>query len=216
MKKLRWIKVSSLICPMSYVLSLKSNISSLTSHLSRLTTHLLFLIAFITLMSSCENDMSTVKKIASQKEAAVETGTDVEALYSDFGEVKARLTAPVMNHVDDAKNPYTELPVGLNLVFYADSLHVQSHLTAGYGISYDKSDEMIARNNVVVTNIYGEKLETEELVWNQKTEKISSDKFVKITMKDEIIFGDGFVSNEDISDYKIKKIRGTIKVNGAF
>ena len=158
--------------------------------------------------------MSRVKKIASQKDASVETGHDVEALYSDFGKVRAKLTAPVMNHVDDAKNPYTELPSGLNLLFYADSLHVQSTLTAGYGISYDKSDEMIARNNVVVTNIYGEKLETEELVWNQKTEKISSDKFVKITTKDEIIFGDGFESNEDISDYKIKKIRGTLQVSG--
>jgi len=193
---------------MSSVLNLKS------PHVSSLLSYFLSLISLITLLSSCENDMSTVKKIASQKEASVETGSDVEALYSDFGKVRAKLNAPVMNHVDDAKNPYTELPAGLHLVFYSDSLHIQSTLTAGYGISYDKSDEMIARNNVVVTNIYGEKLETEELVWNQKTEKISSDKFVKITTKDEIIFGDGFVSNEDISDYKIKKIRGTLQVNG--
>ncbi|HYV94546.1 MAG TPA: LPS export ABC transporter periplasmic protein LptC [Chitinophagales bacterium] len=157
--------------------------------------------------------MSIVKKIASPKEASKETGKDVVALYSDFGKVKAKLIAPVMNHVDDEKNPYTELPAGLTLFFYTDSLKVQSQLTAGYGISYDKSDEMIARNNVVVTNIYGDKLESEELIWNQKTEKISSEKFVKITTKDEIIYGDGFESNDDLSNYRIKKIRGTLQVH---
>jgi LPS export ABC transporter protein LptC len=157
--------------------------------------------------------MSIVKKIASPTEASRETGKDVVALYSDFGKVKAKLIAPVMNHVDEEKGPYTELPAGLTLYFYTDSLTVQSELTAGYGISYDKSDEMVARNNVVVTNIYGDKLESEELVWNQKTEKISSEKFVKITTKDEIIFGDGFESNDDLSNYKIKKIRGTLQVH---
>lgn len=175
-------------------------------------TIIVVLSSCVMLAASCENDMKNVKKISSQKEALREAGKGVEAYYSDFGHVKAKLTAPVMNHVNEPKNPYTELPAGLKLIFFNEQLQMQSELTAGYGISYDKSDEMIARNNVVVTNINGERLETEELVWNQKTEKISSDKFVKITTKDEIIFGDGFESNQDISNYKIRKIRGTMQV----
>jgi len=142
-----------------------------------------------------------------------ESGKDVEAYYSDWGKVKAKLNAPVMNHVNDPKNPYTELPSGLKLIFFGPELQKQSELTAGYGISYDHTDQMIARNNVVVININGEKLETEELLWDQKTQKISSEKFVKITTKDEVIFGDGFESNQDISNYKIKKIRGTMQLN---
>jgi len=161
---------------------------------------------------SCENDMTLVKKITSPKDAVKETGKEVDALYSDFGRVKARLIAPVMLHLDDAKNPYTEFPSGLTLNFFTDSMEVESKLTAGYGISYDKSDQMIARNNVVVTNMKQEKLESEELIWDQKTQKISSDKFVKITTEDEIIFGDGFESNQDLSNYKIRKIRGTIRL----
>ena len=91
-----------------------------------------------------------------------ESGKDVEAYYSDWGKVKAKLNAPVMNHVNDPKNPYTELPSGLKLIFFGPELQKQSELTAGYGISYDHTDQMIARNNVVVININGEKLETEE------------------------------------------------------
>lgn len=182
------------------------------SYMFHLNCYLLSFISVL-LLSSCENDMSVVKKITTKKEASKETGKDVVALYSDFGKMKAKLIAPVMNHVDDDKDPYTELPSGLNLYFYTDSMKMQSQLTAGYGISYDRSNEMIARNNVVVINMYGDKLESEELVWNQKTEKISSEKFVKITTKDEIIFGDGFESNDDLSNYKIKKIRGTLQVH---
>ena len=160
---------------------------------------------------SCENDMSTVKKITSQKEVSAETGKDIEVLYSDLGRVKAKLTAPTMMRYR-TKEPYTEMPDGVKIYFYDENLRVESQLTAGYGVSYDKSDQMIARNNVEAINIYGDKLNTEELVWNQKTQKISSDKFVKITTKDEIIFGDGFESNQDITTDKIKKIRGTIRL----
>ena len=194
---------------MNQVLSLKKKAIAL-----RVSPVVFLLTALVSLLlSSCENDMNVVNRITSDTAALKETGKDVEALYSDFGHVKAKLQAPVMNHVNDPKNPYTELPSGVKLFFYNDSLIIQSQLTAGYGISYDKSDQMIARNNVVVTNSAGEKLETEELIWDQKTEKISSDKFVKITTKDEIIFGDGFESNQDISNYKIKKIRGTMQLN---
>src|ERR1051325_5355530 len=94
-----------------------------TAHHWRVKFCLLSLISIL-LLSSCENDMSLVKKIASPKEASKETGKDVIALYSDFGKMKAKLIAPVMNHVDDDKNPYTELPSGLNLYFYTDSMKV--------------------------------------------------------------------------------------------
>ena len=144
-------------------------------------------------------------------EATSESGSDIEVLYSDLGRVKAMLTTPTMLRFH-TKDPYTEMPDGLKIVFYDDSLKEESRLTAGYGISYDKSDQMIARNNVEAINEYGDKLNTEELIWNQKTQKISSEKFVKITTKDEIIFGDGFESNQDITNYKIKKIRGTIRL----
>jgi lipopolysaccharide assembly outer membrane protein LptD (OstA) len=71
---------------------------------------------------------------------------------------------------------------------------------------------MIARNNVEVINIKGEKLNSEELIWNNKNKKIYTEKFVTIQTKDEIIYGDGLEANEDLTNYKIKKIRGTIQV----
>ena len=64
----------------------------------------------------------------------------------------------------------------------------------------------------MVVNAEGEKIETEELIWNEKDAKISSDKFVKITTPDEILMGEGFEANEDFTRYKIKKVKATLKV----
>lgn len=173
--------------------------------------NLLLMAAFSGTIYSCENDMKKVKELTESYEPSSETGKDIEVLYSDLGKVKAKLTAPTLLRFR-TKEPYTELPDGLKILFYDEDEQVETQLTAGYGISYEKSDEMIVRNNVEAVSVKGEKLNTEELVWNQKTQKISSDKFVKITTRDEIIFGDGFESNQDLSNYKIKKIRGTIRL----
>lgn len=177
----------------------------------------LFLVRFffwtcmMTGILSCETDIATVNKLTGQYEASSETGKDIEVIYSNQGIVKAKLTAPVMLRYR-TKEPYTELPDGLKILFYDVQGQVESQLTAGYGVSYEKSDEMMVKNNVEAISVKGDKLNTEELTWNQKTQKISSDKFVKITTRDEIIFGDGFESNQDLTNYKIKKIRGTIRL----
>lgn len=72
---------------------------------------------------------------------------------------------------------------------------------------------MEARKNVSVINQKGERLNTEHLVWDERSEKLTSDEFVKITTKDEIIFGNGFEANQDFTKYKIFNIKGTISIN---
>jgi hypothetical protein len=71
---------------------------------------------------------------------------------------------------------------------------------------------MEARNDVVLINKLGEKLNTEHLIWNPKKEIIYSEEFVKITTAVEIIWGEGFESNQSFTNFKIKQIKGTILV----
>lgn len=155
--------------------------------------------------------MKTVNKIASLKEVGVETATNVETFYSNAGIVKAKLNAPLLKRFNNSA-PYTELAKGLSLVFYDEHMQENGRMTARYGINYEQEQKMIVRNNVVVVNVKGEILNTEELTWNQATRKIFTDKFVKITTADEVLYGDGMEADEDFTHYKIRKIKGTIKV----
>ena len=72
---------------------------------------------------------------------------------------------------------------------------------------------MKAVGNVFLVNSKGEQLNAEELIWDQNKKKIFSDKFVKVTTEDEIMFGNGFESNEDFSEYKVKKLTGQLKID---
>jgi len=173
---------------------------------------LIFLVGCAFFFSACENDIEKVKLLGLHDQSPVESAKNIKILYSDSAKVEVELTAPVMNHYA-TENPYLEMPKGLKAIFYDESLNVKSRMTADYGIRYEKEQKMEARKNVVVINAKGEQLNTEHLVWDERSEKLLSDEFVKITRKDEIIYGDGFEANQDFSKYKIFNIKGTISVN---
>jgi LPS export ABC transporter protein LptC len=173
----------------------------------------IFLLAlFMCLGSSCENDIEKVSLVTGKEKLPVETSTDLEILYSDSSRVKVKVNAPMLTRFGGEK-PVTELAKGVKVEFYDENLNVTSTLTANYALRKDNESVMEARNNVVVINVKGEKLNTEHLVWDEKTSRIYSDEFVKITTPDKIIFGDGFEANQDFTNYKIFKIKGTITIN---
>ena len=105
------------------------------------------------------------------------------------------------------------MPSGLSAKFYNDEMQITSTLDADYGIRYEDEQRMEAKKNVVVVNEKGEKLNTEHLIWYERKEKLLSDDFVKITTKDEIIFGNGFEANQNFTKYRIFNIKGTISLN---
>jgi len=172
---------------------------------------LLLLLSLSLLFCSCENDLAIVKSLMVDEKFPSEVLSDAVVLYSDSAILKARLTAPKMEHYLE-KDPYVELTEGINLVFYSEDGKITSHLTANYAINYERQNRMEAKGDVVLINEAGEKLNTEHLIWNQKEERIYSEEFVKITTADEIIWGEGFESNQSFTNFKIKHIKGTILV----
>lgn len=166
----------------------------------------------VVIITSCENDIEKVKLLSDHKVPPVETATGIRILYSDSAKVQVEITARELNRYE-TENPYIEMPRGLVANFFDDSMNVKSKLTADYGIRYEREQKMEAKKNVVVVNEKGETLNTEHLIWDERTEKLRSDVFVKITTKGEIIMGTGFEANQDFSKYKIFNIKGTIPIN---
>ena len=86
-------------------------------------------------------------------------------------------------------------------------------LKANYGIRYDIKKQMEVKYAVELINKDGTKLETEKLIWNEVTQRIYTDAFVKITNRKEIIMGTGMESNQDFTKYEIKHVTGQIQIN---
>ena len=161
---------------------------------------------------SCENSIQTVQKLTAQDTTAAMTATDVHYVRSDSGRIQLILKSPLLiKHSGD--NPYTEFPKGFLVDFYDSTGNVISVLKANYGIRKEREEMLQARNNVVVKNLKTKKtLYTENLIWNERTRKITAPGFVKIVSPDGTIFGDSLIANESFTRRTIYGIRGTLDV----
>ncbi|MFM7054348.1 MAG: LPS export ABC transporter periplasmic protein LptC [Bacteroidota bacterium] len=172
-----------------------------------------FYLALLSFASiGCENDIEKVKLVTGKDRIPVEHATGLNIVYSDSSVMKVRVVAKLMNRYQ-GDDPYTEMPEGIKVEFFNNDLKPSTTMTAKRAIKREKAQQMEAFGNVEVVNAKGEKLNTEHLVWNEITKKISSDEFVKITTSDKIIYGKGFESNQDFTSYRIFKITGTINIS---
>jgi LPS export ABC transporter protein LptC len=95
-----------------------------------------------------------------------------------------------------------------------DSLHkVEASIKADTAYYYDKQRLWELRGHVDIHNRKGEKFNTELLFWNQSSEKVYSDKFIRIEQPDRIITGHGFDSNQQMTVYTIRNMEGIFYVD---
>lgn len=175
---------------------------------------LVFLMAFCFAISSCETNRDEIMAIGKKVVMPSLTGKDVTMLYSDSTVLKIKLQTPQMlKYEKDVKEPVTIMPKGLFVIFYDEKGKESTTLKADYGVRYEISKRMEVKYNVEVVNVNGEKLNTEHLIWDEQKKKITSDAFVKITTAKEIIMGKGLEANQDFTQYEIKEVTGTIRVD---
>ena len=175
---------------------------------------LLYILLLTSLLLACENDINEVNRFFTNEETQVETALGVEMLYSDSAILNLRIVTPkLVRHIAD-KDPWQEFPDGLEIEFFDKTGEkVTGRMIANYAERYDKESKFIVRDSVVWFGEKGEKLETEELIWEEENDKVHTNKFVIVSRPDEIIYGHGFDSNKDFTKWKIWAIEGRIKSN---
>lgn len=173
------------------------------------------LFLYMLTLSSCENSLNDIKKIASNEEdKPISTSHDVDVIYSDSAKVKIRMTTPLMIEFDDPKNPYREMPKGIKATFYEDDLSVKGTITSDYAISKDKENVIIFKRNVVVTNAQGQTFKSDELVDDMTAKKFHTDKPVEINLGNgDIMQGVGAESNSTLYPWHIERSTGIFHVD---
>lgn len=172
----------------------------------------IFVLLAATMLFSCENDMMSVIKLSSKDSIPDVSISNVNVKQSEMGRLTFELTASKMISYQ-THEAYTEFPNGLRIVFFDSIMQPKTELTANYGISWDARRTMEARGNVVVRNFEKkEQLNTESLLYDRNSKKVSTNDFVKITTPDRIIMGKGMQSDELFDNWIIRDVSGTIFV----
>ena len=73
---------------------------------------------------------------------------------------------------------------------------------------YDNDRLWELRGDVAIKNLKGERFNTELLFWDEKTQRVYSDRFIRIEQVDKVVTGEGFESNQSMTEYTIFKPGG--------
>ncbi len=107
-----------------------------------------------------------------------------------------------------SEKQYTLFDSGIVVDFYDEHEHHTSVLTANTGKVNDLTKDLEAHGNVVVISDSGTTLKTQDLFYNNRTQKITTPVFVDILSPTEHIQGTGFESDRGLKNYTIFKVTG--------
>ena len=139
--------------------------------------------------------------------------TGVISLISDSGVTRYRANAKEWLVYGKAKEPCWYFPEGIYVEKFDSLFQTEASIVADTAYYYDKQGLFRFIGQVEVKSLQGEHFETEELFWNQKEDKVYSDRFIRIEQEDKIITGVGFESNQNMTRYTIRESRGVFPVD---
>lgn len=172
----------------------------------------LLLVCGVLLCAGCKNDLDRVAAIEVPGNGPDRVTYGAEYLFSDSGLVRNRLRAGTVQEFMAAP-PRTELGDGVELCFFGPTGREGSRLTAQRGTILEAQRRMQVDGDVVFTNVKGERLETEQLIWVQDSARIFTERPVRIHRGNDIIHGLGLDATEDFSRYTVRRITGTIHLD---
>lgn len=159
--------------------------------------------------AACKNDLDKVAAVELPAAVPDRVTHDAEYLYSDSGIVRNRLRAGRIVEWT-AGRQRTELSEGVELLFFDAQGAPGSTLTARRGVILPGQKRMEVYEQVVFVNARGDRLETEQLNWEQDSARVYTDKAVRVQRGADVIHGMGLVAAEDFSRYTIRKVTGEI------
>lgn len=158
----------------------------------------------------CENDLDTIQKVTFDPKAPDEITKELNVMYNDSGYVQIRIHS-TSSETFHSPEHITKLKKGLQVDFYDEAGEIVSTLTSINGtINYTKG-RVVVRDSVVLHNHRKkQRLETEELFWNQNDSTIYTDKYVLIKTEGKGITGKGkgIRTTQSFNSYTILKPEG--------
>ena len=135
--------------------------------------------------------------------------TDVEITLTEKGNIKALIKSRLLERNNE--NLELKLTDNVNVDLYDDNYEHTSLITSNYAFVSETENRMDAFGDVVVAADNGQQLWTDSLLWDNKADKISTDATLTfISGNFDTLYGTGFESNIDLTDWKITKPRGSI------
>jgi LPS export ABC transporter protein LptC len=162
---------------------------------------------------SCGNrDKQLGPAVTSRDSTSVVTTLGVDMLISEQGVIRYHVIAEEWKIFDKMDPPFYSMEKGVLLEILDSLMQVESKLVAdtAYYLSNDEIWHLIG--NVHAENIRNEEFDTPDLFVNNRTSRMYSDSIIHIKQERQIIVGHGFDSNQNLTEYTIRKTEGVFPI----
>ncbi|MDR1646340.1 MAG: LPS export ABC transporter periplasmic protein LptC [Tannerellaceae bacterium] len=139
--------------------------------------------------------------------------TNVSTLVSDSGITRYRANAKEWLIFEKANDPYWYFPEGIYLEQFDTLFQVKASIKADTAYYYKKQELWKGIGNVEMRSLDNEYFTTSLIYWDQKSQKIYSDQYIRIEQQDKVITGIGFESNQSMTEYNIFNTTGIFPIN---
>ncbi|WP_281643655.1 LPS export ABC transporter periplasmic protein LptC [Bacteroides zoogleoformans] len=166
------------------------------------------------LFSACSGREKALGKAITERDSLPVLNTrGVASLISDSGVTRYRIHTEEWLVFDRKEPPYWAFEKGVYLEKFDSVFQVEASIKADTAYYYNKDELWKLMGHVDIKNLKGERFSTELLYWNQREQKIYSDRFIRIEQPDRIITGRGFDSNQQMTVYKIHQPEGVFYID---
>lgn len=159
--------------------------------------------------SACERKIDTIRKDEVLLLPSI-TSKNSTTVFTDSGKVQLIMSFDIMESYTNIEEPYSEFRSGIRVSFFEGKDTPAGTVYSKYAKYIDKKKLWELKDSVVVVNESNDKLETEQLFWDQEKDMIYTDRFIKITNEDQTVMGTGFESDHRLTRRKIRNVTATI------
>lgn len=170
------------------------------------------IVMFLLCPSCIEKKRPLAAAIQNRDSLPIMKTTGVSTLISDSGVTRYRITTKEWVIFDRKRPPYWAFEKGLYLEKFDSTYHVDASIKADTAYYFSDRKLWELKGHVVIKSLKGDKFTTSQLYWDQTSERVYSNKFIRIQQKDKVITGHSFESNQQMTVYTIKKTVGEIPI----
>lgn len=172
------------------------------------------LMVMILLLAACREERKVdVASGLNPAKMATMTTKNISTLISDSGVIQYKIVAPLWQVFDEVDTPYWNFPQGLYLQKYDPYFHVIATVASDSAKFFKNERLWRLEGHVEMTKMPKDLFLSERVFWDQRKGQIYSDTFIHIENATHVLEGTGFVSNENLTQYRILNPEGIFPVN---
>ena len=177
-----------------------------------ITAAILAAVMFVIFPACSGKDKNLAEAISENDTLPSMSSLGVTTLISDSGITRYKIVAEEWLIFDKKNPPYWAFEKGVYLEKFDTLFRIDASIKADTAYYHEKKKLWELKGNVQIHRQRGDKFQTDLLFWDEKKEKVYSDKFIQIEQEDKVIKGYGFESNQDLTEYEIKNTTGIFTV----